>query len=352
MVRKESVADIGVSCKRKSAYLLLCCFLLVGGCKSRPETGPSSLPGQIASGGAVSCLGRILPQGGTSTVSPYVPGGVTPVVDRISVHEGDHVNAGQPLAYLSSGPYLAQSVHSADAQVRLAQARLQRAKAAASPEEVSGARHEVERLEAQRDADARDVQRNRALLDKDFIARSQFDNMQTRLRQDEAALLQARDHLQDISKVRSEDVSIASAQVGAAEADLARARQDASSSIVRAPTDATVLRVLVHAGEPVGPQGIVELASTQDLGITAEVYEADISHVHPGQAATITADFLSSPLHGSVRSVGNVIERQQALSADDRQPADARIFKVQITVPNAHELARFVKGRVNVVFQP
>ncbi len=338
---------------------LAAALLGTAGCKPNDESGQS--PGTAAGPaqnvsqptGVVSCLGRILPAAGTLTVSPYgMAGGAAPTVSRVLVRPGERVVAGQALVELSSGPYLQRAVASAQSSVALAQARLVRARQAGSPEQINAARQDVVHAETELATAARDVARNHPLLDQEYISHAQFDNLETRLKQAETALAQARARLADLGEVRGEDVQVAAAEVGIAAADLARARQDASSAVVRAPIAATVLRVLAHLGEPVGQGGVVELAETDSLGVTAEVYETDIARVHLGEAATVSAPFFPQPLHGTVRSIGSVVERQEALSEDRGVPADARIFKVRIAIADSGTLEHFIKGKVNVVIAP
>jgi HlyD family secretion protein len=147
-------------------------------------------------------------------------------------------------------------------------------------------------------------------------------------------------------------VSIAEAEVRVAEAELTSARQEMETAVVRAPAAGHVLRLLAHAGELVGPNGIAELADTSHMAVVAEVYEADIARVHPGQRAVITSKLFPGPISGEVVSIDPQIEKQQPLSIEPGAPSDARIFKVRIRVPDSGLLARRIDGKVDVVIQP
>lgn len=325
-------------------------LLFLGGCRKEPPARETPAPVSAAAPiGSIGCLGRILPEGGTFFVSPYTVGVAPPLVSRLDIQEGQRVAAGQPIAELSAGTYLRGDVQQAQTQVELAEARLKRTQTAGSPQELAASGEDVRRLRAARDEARREYEQNKPLYDKDYLSESQVNGYRTRLEEAEAALEQAQQQLRGLGSVRTEDVGIAQAQVHVAQAQLAQARQNASSAVVRSPADAVVLRVITHAGELVGPQGIAEFAKAGDLEIVADVYEADIARVRVGETAAITADFLPAPLEGAVQSLGSAIELQESLADSRGTPSDARILKVRIRIADQAALQGRMKGKVHVV---
>lgn len=302
-----------------------------------------------AARGDIGCYGRILPASGTLFVSHFVINAGTPVVERIEVKDGDVVNAGQVLAVLSSRPYLQQSVASAEDEVHLASARLARVRAGGSASEQAALAQEVVRAQSVRDEAERTFTRTKALYEKDFISRAHYETAEANLQQADAVLARARAEAQNARAGRADDAAVAEAQLREAETNLTRAREDQNSSILRSPIHAKVLRVLAHPGEAVGAQGVAELAGLDDLEVIAEVYEGDIARVRVGQRADISADFLAQSLRGTVESIGSTIEKQQPLATDPGAPADARVFKVHIRIPNQAVLADRINGKVRVV---
>jgi HlyD family secretion protein len=330
-------------------------LVMIAGCRERTVGSYAPHAASTANQATgVGCTGRILPEGGTFFVFPYAAGagGAAPVVASVYIKSGDEVAAGQPIASLSSRPFLEGAVKAAQAQVTLANARLARAKAAASPDEAASAKENVARLQLQRDDAARAYERNKPLYAHDFLSKAQLETLETNLRESDALLAQAREQLHGIVVVRPEDIAIAESEVRVSEADLLRAQQDAASTIVRSPSKARALRVIAHAGEQVGPEGIAEFADTAKMEVVAEVYEADIVRVHAGQKATITAEILPKPLHGTVVWIGSQVEKQEALAEERGVPSDARIFKVRIKVSDPSILADRINGIVNVVIEP
>jgi HlyD family secretion protein len=337
---------------RRNATLVAIALLGLAGCRSDVDAAAGISSARNRTSNAVGCMGRILPENGTIFVSPYSVNGGAPVVERLFIKSGDRVVKGQEIATLSSRRFLETTVSSAQAQVSLAEARLTKTRAAGSPEDAAVARAEVARLQLQRDTAELEYERNRPLYDKKYLSQSQMESLQSRLGDSEALLTQARERFRGISTARPEDVAIAQAELDASRADLRRARQDASSSIVLSPVDADVLQIMAHPGEPVGPHGIAELAEAGKMQVVAEIYEADIARVHTGQKATITSDLLPQPLTGTVVLIGSEIARQEALSADPAAPADARIFQARIDVSEQSVLAERINGKVDVVIHP
>ena len=110
--------------------------------------------------------------------------------------------------------------------------------------------------------------------------------------------------------------------------------------------------MIAHAGEQVGSRGIAELANTDNMGVVAEVYEADIARLHAGQKAIITSETLPRPLQGTVTRIAPQVEEQAELAEEPGVPADARIFKVRLQVRDQGMLADRIHGKVNVVIGP
>jgi HlyD family secretion protein len=327
------------------------------GCATRPveskETPPTAPDARPATAG-IGCLGRILPENGTFYVSPYTAGGRAPVLEDVRIKPGDNVVRGQVIAVMSSQPYLQVAVREAQARVNLARERLARVQAAPLPEEKAVVEAEIARLQVDRDAAEHEYQRNKPLYEKDFLAKAQLDALETRVRESDALIKQARERLSAIGKVHPEDAAIAEAEIRVANAELERTQQDVVSSVVRAPCKARVLRLIGHAGEQVGPQGIAEFAEVGKMAVFAEVYESDIARVRAGQKATITSELLPQPVSGVVSYIAPQIERQEPVSVEPGAPSDARIFRVRLTVQEADQniLADRINGQVKIVIEP
>ncbi|NJL19649.1 MAG: HlyD family efflux transporter periplasmic adaptor subunit [Leptolyngbyaceae cyanobacterium SM1_3_5] len=88
-------------------------------------------------------------------------------------------------------------------------------------------------------------------------------------------------------------------------------------------------------GEQVNtPQGIVELAKTDQMLAIAEVYETDVTKVRLGQRATTSSEYggLQGEIHGTVDQIGLQIGQTQ-LNQDQSAPTtdiNARVVAVKI----------------------
>jgi len=111
-------------------------------------------------------------------------------------------------------------------------------------------------------------------------------------------------------------------------------------TLLRAPADCTVLRVLLEPGELVGPgQTVLAVADCSVLRVRAQVEELDVMNVRLSQLATVTADGLPNLVLS-----GRVVQYAAALSAKTdyrNQPAermDVRVLEVLIELDGSCDL--------------
>ncbi len=300
----------------------------------------------------VGCVGKIVPANGTFFIAAPASAGRVPLITALRIHAGDNVVPGQIVATLDSRAELTEAVREAEARLGLERARLASVKAGASAADADVARAELARLRMQRESAWKDVERNRPLLERDFISRAQMEALENRVRDADALIHQTEVRIDGLSHtVRPEDVAIAERAVQVAETEAEDCRRRLDDSVVRAQAKGRLLRVLAHVGEPAGPPGIAEVADTSSMIVMAEVYEADIGRVRTGQKAVIRSDLLPHALSGQVIWISPEIDRQELLSAAPGAPLDARIFHVKISVPDQSVLAERINGAVDVVIE-
>ena len=94
-----------------------------------------------------------------------------------------------------------------------------------------------------------------------------------------------------------------------------QAKLDLEHTVVRAPEDSIVASVDVQLGEQVQPEkAVISLVSKHSLWITANFKETELTHVTPGQAATITVDiYPDREWHAKVGSVSPATGAEFAL---------------------------------------
>jgi HlyD family secretion protein len=137
-----------------------------------------------------------------------------------------------------------------------------------------------------------------------------------------------------------------------AEADLRGAQAELARAVVRAPVDGMVVKVIAHAGEQVGPAGILELAETGLMYAVAEVYETDIARIRPGQQAIVRSAALREPLLGVVERLGMKVGRLDTLGTDPAARSDARVVEVWISLADPARAAGLTDLEVEVEITP
>lgn len=170
----------------------------------------------------------------------------------------------------------------------------------------------------------------------------------------EREIVEAQASLEAVAEVRPVDVQVAQAELVAAQAAVERAQAELDLAYVRSPIDGRVLEVHTRPGELVNNDGVVELGHTDQMYVTAEVYETDIQRVRPGQRATITSDGIIEDLQGTVTEVGLRVGTQDVLGTDPVADADARVVEVKIRLDpeDSQQVAGLTNFQVDVVIDP
>ncbi|MEN9227953.1 MAG: HlyD family efflux transporter periplasmic adaptor subunit [Gloeomargarita sp. HHBFW_bins_205] len=282
----------------------------------------------------VAALGRIQPEGEVITLS--APSSIEGArLAELRVREGDRVQAGQVLATLDTTRKRQVEVQLAQAQVAIAQARLQQVLAGAKAGDIQAQRAEIGRLEAEWQLAQKDFQRSQQLFQEGAIAAADLDRFRLRVETLQKQLQQARGVLASLQEVRPVDVQLARVQLAEAQQRLALAQVELDLSLIRAPVAGRVLKIHARVGETIGSAGILDLGRTDRMMVVAEVYETDLPLVRVGQRAVITAAALPQPVQGTVTSVGWKVAKKDVLNTDPVADVDARVVEVKIALDPA-----------------
>jgi HlyD family secretion protein len=238
-------------------------------------------------------------EGRTRAVDRYIVAApVAGRLERITVREGNRVEADAVLARIQPLPLDAPTRAQLHAQLGAANARLRSAQAALaqSSEAAQQARREVER--------------RRALVTEGALSAEVLEQY--------ALALQLRERERITAQ---ESVRAAEADVEAVQASLAGEVGAAATPVpVRAPSMGTVLRVperserVVAAGEP-----LVELGDTTALEVVVDLLTPDAVRVHQGMPARLTG-WGGDTLHASVRRVEpSAFTRISALGVEEQR---------------------------------
>jgi len=268
----------------------------------------------------------------TVNLSPKTSG----ILEQLFVEQGDRVDQGQLIAQMENRDVRAL-VRQREATVAEAAASLADLRQGTDPEVIAQAEAAVQSAAAQvRDAEAQldlaqaQLTRNQQLASQGAISDNELDNFVQAVRSAEAGLdraqfaaQEARENLADLrNEPDPEAVAQAEARLNQAQAQLESAQVQLADTQVRAPFAGTITQKFATEGAFVTPTtsasdassatstAIVALAS--DLEVLAEVPEADIAQIRPGQAVEIVADaFPDETFQGRVRLIApEAIERQ------------------------------------------
>lgn len=269
-----------------------------------PKTAPAAVqPLQLE---AVSALGRLEPAGDVRRLAAPISGmGGSPRITSLLVQEGDRVRVGQLLAQFDNRPAL------------LAEHRLLTTK-------ISALQQQLSLLE-------RDTARYRALARRGASPTGDLDNREIQLLELRSELNEARDQLR-------------------------RVQADLVLSELRAPIDATVLRIHARPGERPGDSGVLELGATDQMEAVAEVYESDIDRVQVGQQVRLISENggFSGSLRARVLRITPQVRQRQVLSTDPTGDADARVVEVRLALDPADAAKVRDRAGLKVIarFQP
>lgn len=219
------------------------------------------------------------------TVNARVAGQAVDIV----VHDNERVRRGQVLFRIDPEPY---QLAVEQAEARLGSTRLQ-------IEALKTTYHQQQaELQSARDSAAfaeREYDRKKALVANDFTPRAVFERAETDLKV-------ARQHIASVQQQIASTVAALDGDpdieinrhptVRAAKAELDRARLDLSYTTVTAPDDGVVTRVdELQVGNFINPgTAVFSLLSSRRIWIEANFRETGLTHMRPGQEATIDVD--------------------------------------------------------------
>ncbi|MFM2083581.1 MAG: hypothetical protein RLY95_399 [Pseudomonadota bacterium] len=206
-------------------------------------------------------------------------------IKELYVDFNSEVRAGQLIALIDPETY--------EYRVRQAQADLDAAQAAHLTQQAGLAKAKVEADDAARDAD-----RKKQLVDKQFIAQSEADK----------ALAVARS-LAETVKVVEAQIKSAIATVAQRDAAFAQARIDLTRTKITSPVSGIVIKRAIEKGQTVAaslqsPELFVIAQNLRDMQVDASIDESDVGRIKSGQRATFTVDaFPGQTFEGTVNQV-------------------------------------------------
>jgi len=297
---------------------------------TRRESGPLVPDVHAAEPGmGIGALGRIEPASRVLRISAPL-GAESPRIDRIQVRAGDTVAAGQVVALMADYSVRVAAVASAEAQVKVAEAELDRIRAGARPSELAAQKARINALAAQVNLAQMTLDRRAALMRSNAESQAQVDDASSTLTRLSSELAAAEADYKTLASVRAEDVAVSEAALGRARADLVQRRAELDLSQIRAPIDGTVLAVHAREGEQVGTDGLLSLADLKLMEVVVEIYESDAPRLKVGDRAEVLLPGDTTPLPAQVSEIGWLVRRNDAIGTDPVARIDARVVEARL----------------------
>lgn len=258
---------------------------------------------------------------GTGTLQPFevvnVGAQTTGQVQSLKVALGDQVRRGQLLAVIDPSTQTNQ--------LRNAEAALVQAQAQKVSNEATLTRNELE------------LARQASLVDRGYTSRASYDRADADL------------------KVSRAQVRAIDAQIRQAEISVERAHVELARTNIAAPMDGVVAAVVVREGQTVNAvqtaPTIVRIAKLDVMTVKAQISEADVIRVNPGQSAFFT--ILGDPdkrYYATLRAVDPAPENAgEALTGQPNAPV---YYSALFDVPNPDgKLRPAMTAQVNVILE-
>ncbi len=256
---------------------------------------------------------------------------------KMLVDEGVAVKSGDLIAELDDQPYR-DSLAATVAEVKRAQAELDKIKNGNRSQEIKRAEESVRQAEAIfRQADS-DYRRQSSLATTGAASERTLEASQTAHDESEAALAAARHTLSLLKEgSRVEDIAAAEARLASAEAARAQALTALNDTQLTAPSDAVVLNRVREPGSMVSNRDSVYTLSLRDpVYVRAYVSEPHLGNISQGTKVAVTTDSSGKVYQGHI----GFISPRAEFTPKTVETTDLRtdlVYRLRIVVTNADD---------------
>lgn len=281
-------------------------------------------------------LARVMPRGDVSIVAaPYGAGDAR--VAEVLVSVGDRVEKGAALARLDNATALESAVFAAEANLAIKEAALMQTRAAiaASRDEAKATLDQAVSAAAEA---ASSLTRTQELFQRKVATEATLDSVRAASAAAALAVARAEATLTRFSGLALDDqpdVVVATRNMEAAKAELARAKLDLGRAVVFAPIAGTILDIHATPGQRPPTGGIMDMGDTSQMMAEVEIWQDRIAAIKPGQPVELAAVALGQTLRGVVDSIGLTVGRQGLISDDAAENKDARVIRVLVKLDAA-----------------
>jgi HlyD family secretion protein len=240
----------------------------------------------------------------------------------IGVEKGDKVKQGQVIVRLEDDEYRAQLLQAKGNLANL-QAKLAELLHGSRPEEIEVSTANLKQAIADLENAKVTLERTKGLAKDGVVSRQALDDAQARFdgAEHHVRSLEKTDSLTRLG-VRQEEIDAMKGAVDQAKGLVDYAQTTLDNTIIKAPSDGTILERAVEKGEFVttsfvgdkGAKGyVVSLADLNDLQAELDIAQNDFAKLHMGQKAVITTDaFPDRKYQGEITEFSPEANRQKA----------------------------------------
>lgn len=236
----------------------------------------------------ISALGRLTPEGGLITLSvPGGPGGISnDVVESWFVGEGAPISKGQVLAQMKSYSQLKSQLTQAESNLASSQILLPFLKIGQT--------------------------RGAVLFQEGAISE------------------------QDLGKSVAA-VETRKATIDAAAAGVQIAKRQLEAAQIKSPIDGSLIRIFSQPGMKETSDGLALIGRTNAMEVWAQVYQADIEQLRPGQPAIIRAESggFSGALRGRLKTIVANVSSRDLFATNNNNNVNARVVLAKLSLDAA-----------------
>jgi multidrug resistance efflux pump len=339
------------------ALLAITAYGATWGLRSRaderaPASHPGESPGEPGLEGIV-CVGHVDVEAGVTPLYPSQPGRVA----DIQVHEDESVKAGQVILRVDDRLYRYQ-VQQAEQDVKAAELQLADAKKIPQQHRLKLAQQEqsIAATHSRLSAARHIADRKQKLLQNLQVPAEEAAAAADLVKELEAAEKAEQEKLQALRLMDpATQIARAESDLAAKQAKLEQAKYAAEECVLRAPADGKILRILVGAGEMLGPQPrqpAIQFCAAGPRIVRAEVEQEFASRVAVGEIAVVADDsHATTTWRGKVIRVSDWYTHRRSIIQEPLQVNDVRTLECIIQLEAGQSQPR-IGQRVRVTLTP
>lgn len=245
---------------------------------------------------------------------------------------GQRVPAGTPL-FRVDDRHLRSQLQIHQANLKLAEAQLERLEAMPRPEDIPPSEAKVKAAEANKIRLKDQLERGEQLVGRKMMSEEDFTSRRYNFVAAEQQWEQAT--AEDVllkAGTWSPDKNVQRASVEAARANVANLEMEIERCLVRAPVDAQILKIDVRPGEYVSAssaKALIMLGDLDRLRVRVDIDEQDIARFKPtGRATATVRGVAGKKLELSMVRIEPYVVPKKAFSGDNTERIDTRVLQV------------------------